>query len=124
VKILIVEDNREQREILRDWLSARHHECRAFACAAMAIAEVYSGWMPDAVVLDVVLPVLLPDCLDAQGLVRRLRAVPGGANVVVVITTGYRDAKIEGATAVLTKPFDPAELEALLVELTDRAVAR
>jgi len=64
---------------------------------------------PDLVTLDMG----LPGSIDGREFLRRLHGDPVTAGVPVVVVTGmrYAPAGDEQVAAVLTKPFDVAELE-------------
>lgn len=71
--------------------------------------------MPDGVVLDLQMP-----GRSAPEITRRLRALPGGEAIPILVVTGsgsasdWREVRAAGADACLLKPFDVAELVATL----------
>ena len=121
MRLLVVDDDRALRDVLRRALSLAGYESASRRRAQSALAEV-SGGVPDAVVLDVGLPDI--DGLEVCRLLRR------EGNRVPVLMLTARDAvsdRIDGLDAgaddYLVKPFDIDELKARLRALLRRAGA-
>jgi two-component system response regulator MprA len=121
MRLLVVDDDRALRDVLRRALSLSGYEVVQAATGAEALAEVTSS-VPDAVVLDVGLPDL--DGLEVCRLLRR------EGNRVPVLMLTARDAvsdRIDGLDAgaddYLIKPFDIDELRARLRALLRRSGA-
>src|SRR6202035_2613812 len=119
VRLLVVDDDRALREVLRRALTLAGYEILLAESGAGALAEV-NGGVPDAVVLDIGLPDI--DGLEVCRLLRR------EGNRVPVLMLTARDAvsdRIEGLDAgaddYLVKPFDIDELKARLRALLRRA---
>jgi two-component system response regulator MprA len=119
MKLLVVDDDRALREVLRRVLGLAGYEVRLADSGAAALSEV-AGSAPDAVVLDIGLPDI--DGLDVCRLLRR------EGNRVPVLMLTARDAvsdRIDGLDAgaddYLVKPFDVDELQARLRALLRRA---
>jgi two-component system response regulator MprA len=119
MRLLVVDDDRRLRDVLRRALSLSGYEVRLAETGSEALAEVSSG-VPDAVVLDVGLPDI--DGLEVCRLLRRER------NRVPVLMLTARDAVADridgldaGADDYLIKPFDIDELKARLRALLRRA---
>src|SRR5438270_7484367 len=112
MRLLVVDDDRALRDVLRRALSLAGYEVRLIDTGAGALAEVASG-APDAVVLDIGLP-------DIEGLeVCRLLRREGNRVPVLMLTA--RDAVSDridcldaGADDYLFKPLDIDELKALI----------
>ena len=118
MRLLVVDDDRALRDVLRRALTLASYEVRLAESGAEALAEVTSG-VPDAVVLDVGLPDI--DGLEVCRLLRR------EGNRVPVLMLTARDAvsdRIDGLDAgaddYLVKPFDIDELKARLRALLRR----
>jgi two-component system response regulator MprA len=118
VRLLVVDDDRALRDVLRRALMLAGYEVRLTETGAGALAEV-SGSVPDAVVLDIGLPDI--DGLEVCRLLRR------EGNRVPVLMLTARDAvsdRIDGLDAgaddYLVKPFDIDELKARLRALLRR----
>jgi two-component system response regulator MprA len=121
MRLLVVDDDRALRDVLRRALSLSGYEIRLAENGSEALAEV-NGAVPDAVVLDVGLPDI--DGLEVCRLLRR------EGNRVPVLMLTARDAvsdRIDGLDAgaddYLVKPFDIDELKARLRALLRRAGA-
>jgi two-component system response regulator MprA len=119
MRLLVVDDDRALRDVLRRTLSLAGYEVRLAGTGAEALAEA-SGAVPDAVVLDVGLPDI--DGLEVCRLLRR------EGNRVPVLMLTARDAVADridgldaGADDYLVKPFDIDELKARLRALLRRA---
>lgn len=106
-RVLIVDDNDLQRDVLADILASEGYAVQVAATGAEALAAARAA-PPDVVLLDL----MLPD-IDGASLLAELRAEPALAMVHVVITTGVRASsmrRLPGVDAVLFKPFDLREL--------------
>jgi two-component system response regulator MprA len=119
MRLLVVDDDRALREVLRRALELAGYEVVLTESGAGALAEV-SGSVPDAVVLDIGLPDI--DGLEVCRLLRR------EGNRVPVLMLTARDAvsdRIDGLDAgaddYLVKPFDIDELKARIRALLRRA---
>jgi two-component system, OmpR family, response regulator MprA len=118
MRLLVVDDDRALRDVLRRALTLAGYEVRPAESGAEALAAV-TGTVPDAVVLDVGLPDI--DGLEVCRLLRR------EGNRVPVLMLTARDAvsdRIDGLDAgaddYLVKPFDIDELKARLRALLRR----
>jgi two-component system response regulator MprA len=119
MRLLVVDDDRALRDVLRRALSLAGYEVRLADSGASALSEVTSA-VPDAVVLDIGLPDI--DGLEVCRLLRR------EGNRVPVLMLTARDAvsdRIDGLDAgaddYLVKPFDIDELKARLRALLRRS---
>ncbi|MFC8599658.1 MULTISPECIES: response regulator [unclassified Isoptericola] len=113
--MVVIDDDPSIREVAALALSVvGGHEVHT-AGDGEAGLEVARRVRPDAILLDVMMPVL-----DGPTVLGRLRAVPELREVPVVFLTakvGTPDiSRLDGlgAAAVLTKPFDPLRLAAEL----------
>jgi two-component system response regulator MprA len=119
MRLLVVDDDRALRDVLRRALSLSGYDIRLAESGADALGEIAAS-VPDAVVLDVGLPDI--DGLEVCRLLRR------EGNRVPVLMLTARDAvsdRIDGLDAgaddYLVKPFDIDELRARLRALLRRA---
>ena len=108
-KILVVDDNPVNIEVLETILAPRGHIVLGATSGDAALSAVASE-QPDLVLLDVVMPEM-----DGFEVCRRLRADPAtGALPVVMITASAGEDRIRGLEAgaddFITKPIDRAEL--------------
>ena len=119
--ILVIDDDRRLRDMLRTYLSGHGLQVETAADARAGLAAV-EGIEPDAVVLDV----MLPD-LDGFEVCRRIRAT---SEVPVLMLTARGDETDRvvglelGADDYLPKPFSPRELLARLRAITRRGRQR
>jgi two-component system response regulator MprA len=119
MRLLVVDDDRALREVLRRALSLGGYEVVLAESGGEALTKV-AGDSPDAIVLDIGLP-------DIDGLdVCRLLRSEGDRTPILILTA--RDAvsdRIDGLDAgaddYLIKPFDIDELKARLRALLRRA---
>jgi two-component system response regulator MprA len=119
MRLLVVDDDRALRDVLRRALTLGGYEVRLAETGAGALADI-AGAVPDAVVLDIGLPDI--DGLEVCRLLRR------EGNRVPVLMLTARDAVADridgldaGADDYLVKPFDIDELKARLRALLRRA---
>ena len=118
-RVLIVDDEAGNREVLTRLLRKRNYEVHAVADAEAALALIdTTDRLPDLVLLDVMLP-----GIDGFTLCRTLKANPVTRLVPVVLLTGLdaRQHKIEGINAgaddFLSKPVQLEELAARAASL-------
>ena len=112
MRLLVVDDDRALRDVLRRALMLAGYDVRLAESGAGALADVASS-APDAVVLDIGLPDI--DGLEVCRLLRR-----EGNRVPVLMLTARAavsdriDGLDAGADDYLVKPFDVDELKARL----------
>jgi signal transduction histidine kinase/ActR/RegA family two-component response regulator len=126
VKVLVVDDEPDARELLRRLFE----ECDAIvfvaASAAEALSLVESG-RPDVLVSDVGMP-----GEDGYSLIRKVRALPperGGRTPAIALTAYARTedrvkSMVSGFQHHLSKPIEPTELIAVVARLVDTADGR
>jgi two-component system, OmpR family, response regulator MprA len=119
MRLLVVDDDRALRDVLRRSLELAGYEVGLAETGAGALADV-AGTVPDALVLDIGLPDI--DGLEVCRLLRR-----EGNRVPVLVLTARAavadriDGLDAGADDYLVKPFDVDELKARLRALMRRA---
>jgi CheY-like chemotaxis protein len=112
--ILVAEDNRDSREMLRTLLTMKGYEVCEAADGAAAV-EVAVRTVPDLIFVDLQIPKL-----NGLEVARKLRSHPKLAKTPIVILSGhdpgrYRQAAMEaGCNDYLVKPIDFDRLEKLL----------
>jgi PAS domain S-box-containing protein len=120
LKILLAEDNPINALLTRELLRRRGHEVKEVASGESAIA-VMAEERFDLVLTDIHMPGL--DGIEAA---RRIRAdeiarrrvrTPIVALTADVLETGKRACQEAGMDGFLSKPVDPAELDAMLAEI-------
>jgi CheY-like chemotaxis protein/nitrogen-specific signal transduction histidine kinase len=113
-RILIVEDSRDSRDMLRYLLERAGHEVHEAADGPSGVEAILKV-RPDIALVDVGLP-----GLDGYEVARRVRADAAGGKVRLVALTGYglpddhRRSQEAGFDAHLVKPVDPARLAAVI----------
>jgi len=118
--VLLVEDEETLRKVLRNLLERDGFEVAEAADGAEALSAV-DRLSPDAIVLDLNLPVL-----DGYAVLSRLRTRSTSATLPVLVLTANGDEASEvralkmGANEFLTKPFRPRALGARLKLLLSR----
>jgi CheY-like chemotaxis protein len=110
---MVVEDNPTTRKMLRVALAAEGYDVLEAPDGRTAL-DVMARTPPDLILQDLILP-----DLDGFDLVRRLRDLPGGAEVPIIALSGFPTKREEvrasaaGFTDLLMKPIAPS----LLVEI-------
>jgi CheY-like chemotaxis protein len=108
LKLLVVDDDPNTRELLRDALEVRGASVRASATATEA-QQMLAAWHPDLMISDIGMP-----CVDGYELIRRVRHLPPaeGGTTPAIACTGYARpedrarAMYAGYDAVVAKPVD------------------
>ena len=109
-KILVIEDNENNRVLLTRRLKARGHEVLTASDAEQGLALAQSG-LSDLILMDIGLP-----GLDGWAATRRLKAHPATRQIPIIALTahamqGDREKAAEaGCDAYETKPIDFARL--------------
>ena len=109
-RILLVDDSRVTRELIKVYLIAKDVELQEAADGVEALRMIRSS-PPDLVLADLRMP-----HLDGFGLCQALQADPRLRKVPVLILTSNRDQGVErrlkgaGAVQVLLKPIQPQPL--------------
>ena len=110
-RVLVVDDDRVIQQLLEVNLELEGYEVVATASDGKEALEKIRELRPDLVILDIMMPKM-----DGLEVCRRLRADPQLAAIpVVLLSARAQDMDIReglelGASAYLTKPFDPVEL--------------
>ncbi|WP_439598547.1 PleD family two-component system response regulator [Falsiroseomonas sp.] len=113
-RILVVDDIAANLRLLEIKLLNEYYEVAIAASGPEALTTV-QRWMPDVVLLDVMMP-----GMDGYEVCRRLKAQPGTAHIPVVMITALTDPAERvrgleaGADDFLSKPVDDATLFARL----------
>jgi len=114
--ILVVEDQADNRRILRDLLVNAGYELIEAESGEEAITAV-AARRPDLILMDIQLPVI-----DGYEATRRIRTNPELKSIPIIAVTSYALAGDEakalaaGCTAYVTKPFSPRALLAKVQE--------
>ncbi|MCB9703507.1 MAG: response regulator [Myxococcales bacterium] len=114
-RVLIVEDRWQNRELLRSILEPLGFEVREAINGEEAV-EVARGWRPHLIWMDIRMPVM-----DGYEATRRIKALPGGRDVVVVAISAnvFEDDRRRmaeaGAADFVAKPFSEQDITSALV---------
>jgi two-component system cell cycle response regulator DivK len=114
--ILVVEDQEDNRQILRDLLAANDYDLIEAENGEEALTAVAKR-RPDLILMDIQLPVL-----DGYEATRRLKADPATKAIPIIVVTSYAlsgdetKARASGCDAYVTKPYSPRALLAKIKE--------
>jgi two-component system cell cycle response regulator DivK len=115
-RILVVEDQEDNRQILRDLLSSVGYEMSEAWDGAAGVAAAKEQ-RPDLILMDIQLPLL-----DGYEATRQIKAVPELKNIPIIVVTSYAlsgdesKAREAGCDAYVTKPYSPRQLLAKIKE--------
>ena len=108
-KILIVDDSRTSRKMLRNILESNGHEIIDEAVNGQEGVQKFQALKPDVVTLDITMPVV-----DGVEALKMIKALDPESKVVMVTAAGQKNTMIEcikaGANEFLTKPFEQQEI--------------
>ena len=108
--ILVVEDQEDNRQILRDLLGNAGYELTEAENGEEAIAAVAKR-RPDLILMDIQLPVM-----DGYAATRRIRTNPDLKSVPIIAVTSYAlagdedKARAAGCDGYVSKPYSPRDL--------------
>ena len=107
--ILIVDDSRTSRKMLRNILESNGHEIIDEAVNGQEGVQKFQALKPDVVTLDITMPVV-----DGVEALKMIKALDPESKVVMVTAAGQKNKMIEcikaGANEFLTKPFEQQEI--------------
>jgi len=114
IRILVVDDNEDNAEMLAEALKAKGYQARVAYDAPSAL-RLAAEFTPGIAFLDIGLPVM-----DGYELAERLRALPGLAGIRLIALTGYgqesdrQKSKAAGFNHHLVKPVDFKSVQAAI----------
>ena len=109
-RILVVEDQEDNRQILRDLLAHAGYEVVEVGNGADALSAA-AEYRPDLIVMDIQLPLL-----DGYEATRRIKADPTLKHIPIIVVTSYAlsgdetKARSAGCDDYVAKPFSPRAL--------------
>src|SRR5580700_9650644 len=109
-RILVVDDQPDNRQIIRDLLDATDYELTEAENGEQALAAV-AKQRPDLILMDLQLPIL-----DGYEATRRIKADPALKDVPIIAVTSYAlsgdeaKARAAGCDDFVPKPFSPRQL--------------
>ena len=115
-RILAVDDQEDNRRILRDLLGSAGFEILEATTGEQAVTRAEAS-VPDLILMDIQLP-----GIDGYEATRRIKANPALRGIPVIVVTSYAlsgdDAKAlaAGADSYVAKPFSPRAMLAKVRE--------
>jgi two-component system, cell cycle response regulator DivK len=115
-RILVVEDQPDNRQILRDLFESTGYEI-VEAEDGQAGVVAAKAQRPDLILMDIQLPVM-----DGYEATRRIKADPDLQAIPIIVVTSYAlsgddvKARAAGCDGYVTKPFSPRALLAKVKE--------
>jgi two-component system cell cycle response regulator DivK len=109
-RILVVEDEPDNRQIVRDLLMANEYELTEAETGEEALVAV-ARERPDLILMDIQLPVM-----DGYEATRRIKADPSLNAIPVIAVTSYalngdeEKARAAGCNDFVPKPYSPRQL--------------
>ena len=111
--ILIVDDSRTSRMILKGILESEGYEVVGEATNGQEGYERYVELKPDVVTMDITMPVL--DGIEA---LKKIKGEYPDSKVVMVTAAGQKTKMVEavqnGANEFVSKPFEPEQLKKII----------
>jgi two-component system, cell cycle response regulator DivK len=115
-RILVVEDQEDNRQILRDLLTSADFEVIEAADGGAGLAAA-AAHPPDLILMDIQLP-----GIDGYEATRRLKADAALCAIPIIVVTSYalagddEKARAAGCDAYISKPYSPRQLLAKVRE--------
>ena len=109
-RILVVEDQPDNRQIIRDMLAGTDYEITEAEDGEQALAAVAKA-RPDLILMGIQLPIM-----DGYEVTRQIKADPAMRSIPIIAVTSYalsgddEKAKLAGCDAYVTKPYSPRQL--------------
>ena len=114
--ILVVEDQEDNRRILRDLLTSSGYQLLEAEDGQQALA-VAERQRPDLILMDVQIPVI-----DGYEVTRRIKSDPALRDIPIIVVTSYAlsgdesRARAAGCNAYVSKPYSARQLLAKIRE--------
>jgi two-component system cell cycle response regulator DivK len=109
-RILVVEDQEDNRQIIRDMLTFTDYEIMEAESGEQALAAI-AIQRPDLILMDIQLPVM-----DGYEATRRIKADPALRSIPIIAITSYalsgeeQKARAAGCDEYVPKPYSPRQL--------------
>lgn len=114
--ILIVDDSRTSRRILRGVLEAEGYTIIGEAANGQEGYDMYVQYKPDLVTMDITMPVM-----DGVQSLKKIKADFPDAKVIMVTAAGQKHNVVEavqsGAADFIPKPFDVEQIKSTLKKI-------
>ena len=111
-RILVVEDQEDNRQIIRDMLTFTDYEIMEAETGEQAL-EALAKQRPDLILMDIQLPVM-----DGYEMTRRIKADPALRSITIIAFTSHalsgeeQKARAAGCDEYVPKPYSPRQLRA------------
>lgn len=109
-RILVVEDQPDNRQIIRDMLAPTEYEIIEAEDGQQAL-EAIAKQRPDLILMDIQLPII-----DGYTATRKIKADPALRSIPIIAVTSYalsgeeKKAREAGCDDYVPKPFSPRQL--------------
>ena len=109
-RILVVEDQPDNRQIIRDMLAPTDYEITEVEDGEQALQAV-AKQQPDLILMDIQLPMI-----DGYTATRKIKANPAWQSIPIIAVTSYalsgeeKKAREAGCDDYVPKPFSPRQL--------------
>jgi two-component system, cell cycle response regulator DivK len=109
-RILVVEDQPDNRQIIRDMLAPTDYEITEAEDGQQAL-EAIATQRPDLILMDIQLPII-----DGYIATRKIKADPALRSIPIIAVTSYalsgeeKKAREAGCDDYVPKPFSPRQL--------------
>jgi two-component system, cell cycle response regulator DivK len=109
-RILVVEDQPDNRQIIRDMLAPANYEITEVEDGQQAL-EAIAKQRPDLILMDIQLPIV-----DGYTATRKIKANPDWQSIPIIAVTSYalsgeeKKAREAGRDDYVPKPFSPRQL--------------
>lgn len=117
-RILIVDDSRTSRKILRGILEEAGHSIIGEASDGQEGVNKYKELKPDIVTLDITMPVM-----DGLTALKEIVQENPDAKVIMITAAGQQHKMIDaikiGASEFVTKPFEKDEIVSVINKITE-----
>ena len=115
LKVVVIEDNDDARQMLSTFLGGAGFECRTAATGVAGLA-LFDEWRPDVAIIDIGLPEM-----DGLEVARRVRRAAENSGAYLVALSGY--GQVADSAAAHAAGFDcymvkPVDLDHLVAELS------
>ena len=111
--ILIVDDSKTSRKILKGILEHEGHEVVGEATNGQEGYEKYKELSPELVTMDITMPVL-----DGIGALKKIKGEFPDSKVIMVTAAGQKTKIVEavqyGVNDFVSKPFEPEQLATVI----------
>jgi two-component system, cell cycle response regulator DivK len=109
-RILVIEDQEDNRQIIRDMLAVTDYKVTEAESGEAALAVV-AVQRPDLILMDIQLP-----GIDGYETTRRIKADPALRSITIIAVTSYalsgeeQKARAAGCDEYVPKPYSPRQL--------------